>query len=102
MLARMQAEIQMHRQYGAILPQEAQDYVALTTQIAQASAEYEHQQQVLQDVTGSISGMADELSSDITQGFVQGTSSGMSFKNMLKGVETQIASLLVKFALINP
>ncbi|MFT8471153.1 phage tail protein [Acetobacter persici] len=102
MLARMQAEIQMHRQYGAVLPQEAQDYVELTTQIAQASAEYEHQQQVLQDVTGSISGMADELSSDITQGFVQGTSSGMSFKNMLKGVETQIASLVVKFALINP
>ncbi|WP_086656571.1 phage tail length tape measure family protein, partial [Acetobacter persici] len=102
MLARMQAEIQMHRKYGAILPQEAQDYVELTTQIAQASAEYEHQQQILQDVTGSISGMADELSSDITQGFVQGTSSGMSFKNMLKGVETQIASLLVKFALINP
>ncbi|KXV62629.1 phage tail protein [Acetobacter orleanensis] len=102
MLARMQAEIQMHRQYGAILPQEAQDYVDLTAQIAQASAEYEHQQQVVQDVTGSISGMADELSSGITQGFLQGTSSGMSFKNMLKGVETQIASLLVKFALINP
>lgn len=102
MLARMQAEIQMHRQYGNVLPQEAQDYIDLTTQIAQASAEYNRQQQVLQDVTGSLSGMADELSSDITQGFVQGTSSGMSFKSMLKGVETQIASLLVKFALINP
>lgn len=102
MLARMQAEIQMHRQYGDVLPQEAQDYIDLTTQIAQASAEYNRQQQVLQDVTGSLSGMADELSSDITQGFVQGTSSGMSFKSMLKGVETQIASLLVKFALINP
>lgn len=102
MLAQMQAELEKHRQYGAVLPPEAQDYVDLTTQIAQASAEYERQQQVLQDVTGSLSGMADELSSDITQGFVQGTSSGMSFKSMLKGVETQIASLLVKFALINP
>ncbi|WP_395495157.1 phage tail protein [Acetobacter sp. KSO5] len=102
MLAQMQAELEKHRQYGAVLPPEAQEYVDLTTQIAQASAEYERQQQVLQDVTGSLSGMADELSSDITQGFVQGTSSGMSFKSMLKGVETQIASLLVKFALINP
>lgn len=102
MLARMQAEIQMHRQYGEILPQEAQDYVSLTTQVAQASAEYERQQQVLEDVTGSMSGMFDQLSNGLTQGFVQGTSAGISYKNMLKGMETQIASRLIKFALINP
>ncbi|WP_025842154.1 hypothetical protein [Asaia platycodi] len=29
-LAVMQAEMEMHRQYGDVLPKEAQDYIALT------------------------------------------------------------------------
>ncbi|MFT9398465.1 phage tail protein [Acetobacter sp.] len=102
MLATMQAELQMHRQYGDVLPQEAQDYIALTGTVAQASAEYQHHEQVLSDVTGSISSMTDTLTNGLTQGFLQGTSSGMSFKNVLSGIETQIAGLAIKLGLINP
>lgn len=101
-LARMQAEIQEHRKFGIILPQEAQDYVDLSTKIAEASTEYEHQQQVMDDFTGSISDMADQLSDGVVQGFMQGTSSGMSFKSMLQGVDASIASVIARFALINP
>ncbi|GAB29853.1 phage-related minor tail protein [Acetobacter pasteurianus subsp. pasteurianus LMG 1262 = NBRC 106471] len=102
MLARMQAEIQEHRKFGTVLPQEAQDYVDLSTKIAEASTEYEHQQQVMDDFTGSISDMADQLSDGVVQGFMQGTSSGMSFKNMLQGVDASVASVIARFALINP
>ncbi|GCD52971.1 phage tail length tape measure family protein [Acetobacter pasteurianus] len=101
-LARMQAEIQKHRKFGIVLPQEAQDYVDLSTKIAEASTEYEHQQQVMDDFTGSISDMADQLSDGVVQGFMQGTSSGMSFKSMLQGVEASVASVIARFALINP
>ncbi|WP_434604076.1 phage tail protein [Acetobacter oryzoeni] len=101
-LARMQAEIQEHRKFSTVLPQEAQDYVDLSTKIAEASTEYEHQQQVMDDFTGSISDMADQLSDGVVQGFVQGTSAGMSFKSMLQGVEASVASVIARFALINP
>ncbi|WP_339077066.1 phage tail protein [Acetobacter sp. AC2005] len=102
MLARMQAEIQEHRKFGTVLPQEGQDYVDLSTKIAEASTEYEHQQQVLDDFTGSLSDMTDQLSDGVVQGFLQGTSSGMSFKSTMQGIETQIVSMIAKMALINP
>ncbi|GBR58989.1 hypothetical protein AA18889_1889 [Acetobacter senegalensis DSM 18889] len=101
-LARMQAEIQEHRKFGTVLPQEAQDYVDLSTKIAEASTEYEHQQQVMDDFTGSISDMTDQLSDGVVQGFLQGTSSGMSFKTTMQGIEAQIVSMIAKMALINP
>lgn len=102
MLSVMQSELAMHRQYGQVLPQEAQDYIALTGSVAQANAEYQHHEQVLSDVTGSISSMADTLTNDLTQGFVQGTAHGISFKNILSGIETQIGGLVIKMGLINP
>lgn len=102
LIATMQAGLAMHRQYGEVLPQEAQDYISLTGTVAQANAEYQHHEQVLSDVTGSISSMADTLTNDLTQGFVQGTASGISFKNILSGIETQIGGVIVKMGLINP
>lgn len=101
-LAVMQKDLELHREYGAVLPETAQENLALTRSVTQATAEYEHQQQVLQDVTGSLSSMTDQLTDGITQGFLQGTSSGMSFKNVLSGIETQIAGLVIKMGLINP
>lgn len=101
-LSVMQAELEMHRKYGTVLPQEAQAYVALQGSVAQASSAYEHHQQVLQDVTGSLSNMTDQLTDGITQGFLQGTSSGLSFRNILQGIETQVVSMIAKMALINP
>ncbi|MGV4877632.1 transglycosylase SLT domain-containing protein [Acetobacter indonesiensis] len=101
-LAVLQKDLELHRQYGDVLPEVVQENLSLTQSVAQSSAEYEHHQQVLQDVTSSLSNMADTITDDITQGFVQGTSSGMSFKNVLKGIETQIMALVVKMGLINP
>ncbi|GAN61610.1 hypothetical protein ACI01nite_24970 [Acetobacter cibinongensis] len=101
-LAVMQKDLELHREYGAVLPEAAQENLALTRSVTQTTAEYEHQQQVLQDVTGSLSSMTDQLTDGITQGFLQGTSSGMSFKNVLSGIETQIAGLVIKMGLINP
>ncbi|MCC6104759.1 phage tail length tape measure family protein [Acetobacter sp.] len=101
-IAVMQKSLELHRQYGEVLPEEAQKNLALTQSVAEASASYQHQQEVLQDVTGSLSNMADQLADGVTQGFLQGTSSGMSFKTVLQGVETQVASLVARLTLINP
>ncbi|MFW7268837.1 phage tail protein [Gluconacetobacter sp. Hr-1-5] len=101
-LAVMQAELTEHRKYGDILPQEAQDYIALSGSVAKATADYQHQQEILSDVTGSISSMAQTLTDDLTQAFVQGSGAGVSFKSMLQGIETQIISLIARMALINP
>ncbi|MFT8776260.1 MAG: phage tail protein [Gluconacetobacter liquefaciens] len=101
-LAVMQAELTEHRKYGDVLPQVAQDYIALSGSVAKATADYQHQQEILSDVTGSISSMAQTLTDDLTQAFVQGSGAGVSFKSMLQGVETQIISLIARMALINP
>ncbi|MPQ75234.1 phage tail protein [Acetobacter senegalensis] len=101
-LSVMQAEIQMHRQFGDVLPKEAQDYINLTGAVSQASVELQHHQEVLDDVTSAISNMSDQLFDGVTQGFLQGTASGMSFKSTLQGLETQAVSLVAKFGLINP
>lgn len=101
-LAVMQAELEKHRQYGDVLPQEAQDYIDLTGRVAEASAEYQHQQDTLQELTGDISSMADTLSSDVTQAFVDASNGGVTLKSVMQGLETQIISMVAKLALINP
>ncbi|MBS1020518.1 phage tail protein [Gluconobacter cerinus] len=101
-LAIMQAELEMHRKYGEVLPQVAQDYVDLTGQIARASAEYQQQQDALNELTSDISSMADTLSSSFTQAFVNASNGGVTFKSAMQGVESQIVSLIAKLALINP
>lgn len=101
-LAVMQAELEMHRKYGDVLPQEAQDYIALTGRVAEASATYQDQQAVLNEVTGDISSMADTLSGDFTQAFVNAANGGVTLKSALQGVESQVVSMIAKLALINP
>ncbi|MGG6430617.1 phage tail length tape measure family protein [Acetobacter ghanensis] len=102
MVAHMQAEQQVLRGGTSLTDESAQAYLKSADAVSEATIAYQHQQQVLDDVTGSLSDMADQLSDGITQGFLQGTSSGMSFKSTLQGVETQIASLIVRMTMINP
>ena len=102
MVAHMQAEQQIVAAGTSLTKEGAQAYLKSADAVAEASIAYQHQQQVLDDVTGSLSNMADQLSDGITQGFLQGTSSGMSFKSTLQGVETQIVSMIARMALINP
>ncbi|MFT8723734.1 MAG: phage tail length tape measure family protein, partial [Acetobacter malorum] len=102
MVAHMQAEQQVVQGGTSLTDESAQAYLKSADAVAEASIAYQHQQQVLDDVTGSLSNMADQLSDGITQGFLQGTSSGMSFKSTLHGVETQIVSMIARMALINP
>ncbi|MBB2164341.1 phage tail protein [Gluconacetobacter sp. 1b LMG 1731] len=101
-LAIMQAELTEHRKYGDVLPQEAQDFISLSGAVAQATADYQHQQAVLSDLTGSLSSMADTISGDITQALIQGAGAGVNFKSALQGIESQVVTMIAKLALINP
>lgn len=98
----MQAELEMHRKYGEVLPPEAQDYITLTGKVAEATAEYQHQQDALSELTSDISSMADTLSNDFTQAFVNAANGGVTFKSAMQGIESQIVSMIAKLALINP
>ncbi|OUJ09724.1 hypothetical protein HK26_12740, partial [Acetobacter okinawensis] len=80
----------------------SQSYLNSVDALSDATNAYQHQQAVLQDVTGELSSMADTIGDDVTQAFVQGSGAGVSFKSVLQGIESQIASMLVKMALINP
>lgn len=102
LVAHMEVEQQLYRQGIPLTDEYAQKLLASTDALSDATAEYQHQQQVMDDFTGSISDMADQLSDGVVQGFMQGTSSGMSFKSMLQGVDASVASVIARFALINP
>lgn len=102
LIAHMEVEQQLYREGRSLTDEYSQKLLASTDALSDATAEYQHQQQVMDDFTGSISDMADQLSDGVVQGFVQGTSSGMSFKSMLQGVDASVASVIARFALINP
>ncbi|MFT8471379.1 transglycosylase SLT domain-containing protein [Acetobacter persici] len=102
LITRMQTEQQLTEQGIDLTSQSAQAYLASVDAVSDASAAYQHQEQTLSDLTGSLENMTEQLTDGITQGFLQGTSSGMSFKSAMQGVETQVVSMLAKFALINP
>lgn len=101
-LAVMQAEMEMHRQYGEILPKEAQDYIALTEAQAEATAAYQRQKSAVDELSNSLGRMFETLVDDITQAFVQGSKGAVSFKSVLQGLQTQVAGLVAKLALVNP
>lgn len=98
----MQAEQQLQREGRSLTDASSQAYLSSVDALSDATNAYQHQQSVLQDVTGEFSSMADTISDDVTQAFVQGAGAGVSFKSVLQGIESQIASMLVKMALINP
>lgn len=98
----MQAEQQLQREGRSLTDASSQAYLSSVDALSDATNAYQHQQSVLQDVTGEFSSMADTISDDVTQAFVQGSGAGVSFKSVLQGIESQIASMLVKMALINP
>lgn len=102
LINRMQAEHAELAKGNSLQDASVQGYLASVDAVSDATSAYEHHQQVLQDVTGSLSNMTDQLTDGITQGFLQGTSSGMSFKSVLKGIETQIVGMIAKMTLINP
>ncbi|AQT04850.1 transglycosylase SLT domain-containing protein [Acetobacter persici] len=102
LITRMQTEQQLTEQGIDLTSQSAQAYLASVDAVSDASAAYQHQEQTLSDLTGSLENMTEQLTDGITQGFLQGTSSGMSFKSAMQGVETQVVSMLAKFMLINP
>ncbi|MFT8440185.1 phage tail length tape measure family protein [Acetobacter fabarum] len=98
----MQAEQQLQREGRSLTDASSQAYLSSVDALSDATNAYQHQQSVLQDVTGEFSSMADTISDDVTQAFVQGSGAGVSFKSVLQGIESQIASMLVKMALIDP
>jgi len=101
-LAVMQAEMEMHRQYGDVLPKEAQDYIALTKAQAQSSAAYQHQKSVMDELTGSMESIFSTMTNSVTQAFVQGGKGAVDFGSILSGLQTQIVGFVAKLALVNP
>lgn len=102
MLTHMQTEQELLRNGDSLTDASTQTYLKSVDALSDATVEYQHAQQTLDDFTGSLSDMADQLSGGVVQGFLQGTSSGMSFKSTMQGIETQIVSMIAKMALINP
>ncbi|ALR88194.1 phage tail protein [Acetobacter pasteurianus] len=102
LIAHMEVEQQLYREGRSLTDEYSQKLLASTDALSDATAEYQHAQQVMDDFTGSISDMTDQLSDGVVQGFVQGTSAGMSFKSMLQGVEASVASTVARLALVNP
>ncbi|MCP1196025.1 phage tail length tape measure family protein [Acetobacter senegalensis] len=102
LINRMQAEQEQLQKGNSLQDESVQAYLASVDALSDATTAYEHHQQVLQDITGSLENMTDQLTDGVTQGFLQGTSSGMSFKTTLQGITTQIVGMLAKMALINP
>ncbi|MCP1278187.1 transglycosylase SLT domain-containing protein, partial [Acetobacter cerevisiae] len=102
LITRMQTEQQLTQQGVDLNKESAQSYLASVDAVSDATAAYQHQEQTLSDLTGSLENMTEQLTDGVTQGFLQGTSSGMSFKSAMQGVETQVVGMLAKFALINP
>ncbi|MCG4258264.1 phage tail length tape measure family protein, partial [Acetobacter senegalensis] len=88
LINRMQAENAETEKGNSLQDQSVQAYLASVDALSDATTAYEHHQQVLQDVTGSLENMTDQLTDGVTQGFLQGTSSGMSFKTTLQGITT--------------
>lgn len=101
-LAILKETQQLQRDGVDLSSKAAQRDLANVAAIQSATAAYEHQKQVLSDVTGSLSSIADTISDDVTQAFVQGSSAGVSFKSALQGIETQVIALVARLALINP
>ncbi|WP_064776484.1 phage tail length tape measure family protein, partial [Acetobacter pasteurianus] len=102
LIAHMEVEQQLYREGRSLTDEYSQKLLASTDALSDATAEYQHAQQVMSDFTGTISDMTDQLSDGVVQGFVQGTSAGMSFKSMLQGVEASVASTVARLALVNP
>lgn len=102
LINRMRVEQDQLQKGNSLEDESVQKLLSSTDALSDATAEYQHAQQTLDDFTGTISDMTDQLSDGVVQGFVQGTSAGMSFKSMLQGVEASVASVIARFALINP
>lgn len=102
MLAHMQAEQELRREGKDLLAADSQAYLDSVDAVTRATQAYQHQQQVLSDVTGSLSSMADTISGDITQALIQGAGAGVNFKSALQGIESQVVTMIAKLALIDP
>lgn len=102
MLAHMQAEQDLRRQGRDLLSADRQAYLDSVDAVSRATQAYQHQQEVLSDLTGSLSSMADTVSGDVTQALIQGAGAGVNFQSVLQGIESQVVTMIAKLALINP
>ncbi|MFW7267544.1 phage tail length tape measure family protein [Gluconacetobacter sp. Hr-1-5] len=102
MLAHMQAEQELRREGKDLLSADSQAYLDSVDAVTRATQAYQHQQDVLSDLTGSLSSMADTIGDDITQALIQGAGAGVNFKSALQGIESQVVTMIAKLALIDP
>jgi hypothetical protein len=102
MLAVMKAEQEMHRQFGDLLPKEAQEYIKLAGATADATAAFQLQQNSLNEVKSFFSNTFDTIGNAITQAFATGNLAALKFKDIAKSVASAVVSEFAKLAVINP
>jgi flagellum-specific peptidoglycan hydrolase FlgJ len=101
-LAVMQAEQEMHRKFGDILPQRAQDYIALKGAISDATVAYQHQQAVTSELSNFFTNTFDTIGNSIVQAFATGEASALKFKDIAKSVVQALLNEFLKLAVLNP
>lgn len=102
MIAHMQKEMELRRDGADLTQQNVQDDLNSVDALTRVTQAYQHQQDVLSDLTGSLSSMADTIGDDITQALIQGAGAGVNFKSALQGIESQVVTMVAKLALIDP
>ena len=102
-LAEQQSLVQRYGSAAAVAASDqAQQEAGLAARTEDATLSLNHQKQTLADLSSSASGVFDTLGNDITQAFTQGSGAAVTFTSIMQGLETQLASLIIKFAVINP
>ncbi|MFT8776752.1 MAG: phage tail length tape measure family protein [Gluconacetobacter liquefaciens] len=102
LIAHMQAEQELRREGKDLTATDSQAYLDSVDAVTRATQAYQHQQDVLSDLTGSLSSMVDTIGDDITQALIQGAGAGVNFQSALQGIESQVVTMIAKLALINP
>lgn len=102
LLATMKAEQEMHRKFGDILPQEAQDYIALAGATVQAQANLQQMQSSFTDLQNIGVNAFNQVGDAIVEALVNGNNKAIDFGNIFKGIIASIIKQLAELAIINP
>lgn len=102
MIAHLQAEQELKRAGIPLESELAQKYLGSVDALSQASYQYSHQQQALNDIANSFSSAFDTIGDAITQAFVGGQGAAVNWKNVMTSVVQQVIQQLLKLAVLNP
>ncbi len=102
LIATMKAEQEMHRRFGDVLPQEAQDYINLAASTVEAQNRLTQVQNSFTDFQNIGVNAFNSVGDAIVQALTQGTNKTINFGDVFKGVLASIIKQLMQLAVINP